>query len=85
MPAPLIGAATVQLGTASEPVRNAMLRLTQPFSMTGHPALALPSGSTASGLPCAAQLVGCRGQTDVLLRVALACDRHIADPVTTRS
>jgi aspartyl-tRNA(Asn)/glutamyl-tRNA(Gln) amidotransferase subunit A len=85
MPAPAFGATTVQLGTTTEPVRNAMLRLTQPFSMTGHPAIALPSGSTAAGLPCGTQLVGCLGQTDALLRVAIACERHISDLVATRS
>jgi aspartyl-tRNA(Asn)/glutamyl-tRNA(Gln) amidotransferase subunit A len=78
IPAPPIGATTVQVGSASEPVRSVMLRLTQLFNVTGHPAMSLPSGSTASGLPCAVQLVGCRRQTDALLRVALACEKHIS-------
>ena len=52
--------------TATEPVRNVMLRLTQLFNVTGHPAISLPGGQTSSGLPCALQLVGCRGQTDAL-------------------
>jgi len=78
IPAPPIGATTVQVGSTSEPVRNVMLRLTQLFNVTGHPAVSLPSGSTASGLPCAVQLVGCRQQTDTLLRVALACEKHIS-------
>ena len=78
IPAPPIGATTVQVGSTSEPVRNVMLRLTQLFNVTGHPAVSLPSGSTASGLPCAVQLVGCRQQTDALLRVALACEKHIS-------
>jgi aspartyl-tRNA(Asn)/glutamyl-tRNA(Gln) amidotransferase subunit A len=58
-------------------VRNLMLRLTQPFNVTGHPAIALPSGSTGEGLPCSVQLVGERRQTDALLRVALACETKI--------
>jgi aspartyl-tRNA(Asn)/glutamyl-tRNA(Gln) amidotransferase subunit A len=78
IPAPTIGATTVQVGSTEEPVRNVMLRLTQLFNVTGHPAISLPSGSTASGLPCAVQLVGCRQQTDALLRVALACEKHIS-------
>jgi aspartyl-tRNA(Asn)/glutamyl-tRNA(Gln) amidotransferase subunit A len=77
IPAPLIGASTVRIGSAVEPVRNVMLRLTQPFNVTGNPAISIPSGVTAGGLPCGAQLVGCRGQTDALLRVALACERSI--------
>jgi Asp-tRNA(Asn)/Glu-tRNA(Gln) amidotransferase A subunit family amidase len=55
-----------------------MLRLTQPFNVTGHPAISIPSGVTAAGLPCAVQLVGCRMQTDALLKVALACEPQIA-------
>jgi len=78
IPAPTIGAATVAVGSKSEPVRNVMLRLTQPFNVTGHPAISIPSGLTAAGLPCAVQLVGCRMQTDALLKVALACEPQIA-------
>jgi aspartyl-tRNA(Asn)/glutamyl-tRNA(Gln) amidotransferase subunit A len=74
IPAPLIGANTVRVGNSDEPVRNVMLRLTQPFNVTGHPAISMPSGRTSGGLPCSLQLVGCRGQTDALLKVALACE-----------
>src|SRR5439155_22034774 len=58
IPAPPIGAASVRVGTTTEPVRNVMLRLTQAFNLTGHPAIALPAGHTSSGLPCSVQLVG---------------------------
>src|SRR5262249_50656382 len=63
IPAPPIGASTVQVGKTAEPVRNVMLRLTQPFNVSAHPALAIPCGTTSAGLPCSVQLVGCRGQT----------------------
>src|SRR4029079_18178804 len=36
IPAPPIGAASVPVGSKTEPVRNVMLRLTQPFNVTGH-------------------------------------------------
>jgi Asp-tRNA(Asn)/Glu-tRNA(Gln) amidotransferase A subunit family amidase len=39
--------------------------------------ISLPAGKTRAGLPCAVQLVGCRHETDALLRVALACEKHI--------
>jgi len=78
IPAPLIGATTVRINGADEPVRNLMLRLTQPFNITGHPAISMPCGKTSAGLPCAVQLVGGRRQTDTLLRVALACEGPIA-------
>jgi len=83
--APLIGANTVMVSGSEQPVRNMMLRLTQLFNVTGHPALAVPCGSTSAGLPCSMQLVGCRMQTDALLRVALACESYIAGTPSPRS
>ena len=77
IPAPLIGAASVQVAGRKEPVRNIMLRLTQLFNITGHPAISIPSGKTRAGLPCGVQLVGERQETDALLRVALACEGAI--------
>lgn len=68
--APPIGASTVQVGATEEPVRNVMLRLTQLFNLTGHPAITLPFGASSSGLPCGLQLAGATGQTDSLLHIA---------------
>jgi aspartyl-tRNA(Asn)/glutamyl-tRNA(Gln) amidotransferase subunit A len=79
IPAPPLGAGTMAIGGASEPVRALMLRLTSPFNITGHPAIALPCGRTAAGLPCSVQLVGARGLTPALVRVALAVERLISD------
>jgi len=70
IPAPPIGAASVQVGASSEPVRTVMLRLTQLFNITGHPAISLPCGTTRAGFPIGLQLVGTRMQTDALLHVA---------------
>jgi aspartyl-tRNA(Asn)/glutamyl-tRNA(Gln) amidotransferase subunit A len=75
IPAPLIGQASVEFGNVSEPVRNVMLRLTQLFNVTGHPAIALPSGRTTAGLSCSLQLAG--KQTETLVEVALACEAQI--------
>ena len=58
VPAVTLGAATVTVGTVEEPVRNITLRLTQPFNITGHPAITMPCGRTRDGLPVGAQLVG---------------------------
>ena len=48
-------------------VRSAMLRHTQLFNLTGHPAISLPLKT--SGLPVGLQLVGARHQTATLLSV----------------
>ena len=76
--APLIGAGTVAFGDRSEPVRNVMLRLTQLFNLTGHPAVTLPCGASDAGLPVGLQLVGVAGQTDTLLRMAYGVEMALA-------
>lgn len=73
---PLIGAETVDLNGKREPVRPLMLRLTQLFDVTGHPAISVPCG-VAGGLPAGIQLVGRRGETDQLLAVAAALEAVI--------
>lgn len=76
--APPIGAETVSIEGRDEQVRALMLRCTQLFNVTGHPAMAMPCGVTSQGLPCSLQLVGRRGQTGALARVALAVESAIA-------
>ena len=75
--APPLGAAVVTVGQVTEPVRAMMLRLTQLFNITGHPAISLPCGVGRDGLPRAIQLVGHRGATDRLLAVAATVERQI--------
>jgi aspartyl-tRNA(Asn)/glutamyl-tRNA(Gln) amidotransferase subunit A len=72
VPAVTLGAATVAVGTSEEPVRAITLRLTQPFNITGHPAITMPCGLTSNGLPAGAQLVGTH--TLELLAVASAIE-----------
>ena len=74
VPAIRLGAATVKVGGVEEPVRNIMLRLTQLFNITGHPAITIPCGATTDGLPIGAQLVGRCGATDDLLSVAAGAE-----------
>ena len=47
--APPLGAPSVTIGDRAEPVRAMMLRLTQLFNITGHPAIAIPCGMGATG------------------------------------
>jgi aspartyl-tRNA(Asn)/glutamyl-tRNA(Gln) amidotransferase subunit A len=75
--APPLGAASVDVDGRKEPVRAVMLRLTQLFNITGHPAIAIPCGRGVDGLPRAIQLVGHRGSTERLIQVALAVERQV--------
>jgi Asp-tRNA(Asn)/Glu-tRNA(Gln) amidotransferase A subunit family amidase len=74
---PPIGAASVEVDGVREPVRALMLKLTQLFNLTGHPAIALPGLPGTDGLPRGLQLVGHRGRTERLLDVAAAVERYI--------
>ncbi len=75
IPAPTIGEASVAVEGGREPVRNIMLRCTQLFNLTRHPAISIPCGSTPAGLPVGLQLAGPRGGTAALLRFAHAVER----------
>lgn len=78
--APVLGAAEVAMDAPGAPplaVRAAMLRLTQLFNMTGHPAISLPIRT--QGLPVGLQLVGRLDRTDDLLAVATTCERILSN------
>ncbi len=74
IPAPPIGAAEMPVGRTMEPIRSLMLRLTQLFDISGHPAISIPCGRTKTGLPVGFQIAGARMQTDNLLAIAMACE-----------
>jgi aspartyl-tRNA(Asn)/glutamyl-tRNA(Gln) amidotransferase subunit A len=76
MGAPLLGATSVEFGDRSEPIRAAMLRLTQLFNLTGHPALAIPAGLGRDNLPRGVQLV-C-GRTSQLLAIGRDVEAYIS-------
>jgi Asp-tRNA(Asn)/Glu-tRNA(Gln) amidotransferase A subunit family amidase len=82
LPAPGLGVETVQIGETREPVRNVMLRLTQLFNITGHPAITVPCGHTGEGLPVGAQIVGARQSTRALLDVAETLEPYLGPGVS---
>jgi aspartyl-tRNA(Asn)/glutamyl-tRNA(Gln) amidotransferase subunit A len=77
VPAPHVGVSSVEVAGTRQPVRAMMLRLTQLFNLTGHPAISLPMGETGGGLPCGFQMVGRIGDTEGLLAVAAACEPRV--------
>ena len=74
IPAPVLGTDNITIDGVDEPVRPMMLRLTQPFNLSGHPAIVLPCGRTSDGLPLSLQLVGHKAATAALLDVAAAVE-----------
>ena len=78
--APPIGASTVSVKGGSDSVRTLMLRCTQPFNVSGHPAISLPCGRSPAGLPIGLQIVARRGETQTLLHVAKAVERALGRP-----
>jgi aspartyl-tRNA(Asn)/glutamyl-tRNA(Gln) amidotransferase subunit A len=81
IPAPPIGATSVDVGGVQAPVRATMLSLTQLFNITGHPAIVLPAGRGPEGLPRSIQLVGHRNRTERLLDVAAAVEKVLSERV----
>jgi aspartyl-tRNA(Asn)/glutamyl-tRNA(Gln) amidotransferase subunit A len=76
IPAPQVGEQTISIGGSEQPVRALMLRLTQLFDVTGHPAISLPCGF-ARGLPCGLQLAGRQQRTNELLALAIALEELV--------
>ncbi len=71
--APALGSTTIDVpGAGPMPVRGLMLRHTQLFNMTGHPAITLPIPT--DGLPVGLQLIGRHGETGRMLSMAAACE-----------
>lgn len=52
------------------------MAFTEPYNVTGHPALSLPLHWTPDGLPVGVQLVARMGREDLLLRVAAQLERE---------
>jgi aspartyl-tRNA(Asn)/glutamyl-tRNA(Gln) amidotransferase subunit A len=82
--APRLDETEVQLDGRRIDVRTALIRLTRPFNLSGHPACALPCGFTAGGLPIGMQLVGRPFDEATVIRAADAYQRttdwHVKRP-----
>ncbi|MGA2117440.1 MAG: amidase [Bryobacteraceae bacterium] len=72
--APPIGQATVTIGGSDEPVRPAATRMSRPFNVLGLPALSIPCGLDANGLPVGLQIAAPPFEEARLLRVGAALE-----------
>ncbi|THF62147.1 amidase [Pseudothauera rhizosphaerae] len=70
----------------SPELNQQLIQYTAPIDVSGHPALSLPCGSTAAGLPVGCQLIAEKGGEATLLRVGVAVQSvtswHKARPAT---
>ncbi len=73
-PAPRVGDTTVRLGGRDEDVRLASTRLVRGVNALGFPALSLPCGLSAAGLPVGLQIIGAAFEEALLLRIGAALE-----------
>jgi len=78
---PMAAPAIADLKANPDELRPAELRLlrnTRPFNVWGLPAISVPCGFTASGLPIGMQIAGPHWREDLVLRVAQAYEQATA-------
>ena len=68
--APLIGEETTHVGNDDHATRALLLRLNRPANLAGVPAISVPCGFTAAGLPIGVQFIGAEHNERVLLEIA---------------
>lgn len=78
MPAPLLNAETVEIDGEQEDTRAAATRLARGINFIGEPALSLPCGTTAAGLPIGLQLIGPPFAEPRLLQIAKTFEALLA-------
>lgn len=69
------GTAMIRTGNAEQPLTQLMTRFTNPWNLTGYPAISLPVG-TIEGLPIGLQIVGQFRADAKLLRIAERIEHH---------
>jgi aspartyl-tRNA(Asn)/glutamyl-tRNA(Gln) amidotransferase subunit A len=82
IPAPRTDEREATVGGVTDDVRAWLTRCTRPINLTGHPALSVPCGLTASGLPIGLQLVGRYFDEVTLLRLGRAYE--VVSPMRDR-
>ena len=73
--APLIGEETIRVAQSEHPARALLLRLNRPANLAGVPAISVPCGFTAGGLPIGLQFIGAEQNEQLLLDIADAYQR----------
>jgi aspartyl-tRNA(Asn)/glutamyl-tRNA(Gln) amidotransferase subunit A len=76
IPPPLHTARSVTVANREFSPMAALVSASCPFNLTGHPALTIPCGCSATGLPLALQIVGRAFDEATMLQVGHAYERH---------
>lgn len=76
------GGETVTLCGEAVPAFPTLSRFTRPDSMAGLPAVSLPAGDDAAGLPIGMMLTGARGRDRAVLHLAARLAGPIRDKAT---
>jgi aspartyl-tRNA(Asn)/glutamyl-tRNA(Gln) amidotransferase subunit A len=76
IPAPRIGQPTVTTGNGAEDTRLASTKFVRGINALGLPAISIPCGRSADGLPIGLQIVGRPWREKALLDCACAMERH---------
>ena len=84
MPAPRIGQTTVRLGDSDEDTRLSTTRFMRGINVLGNPAMSIPCGWSAAGLPIGLQIVGRPWAERAMLDSAAAMEQALT-PVVNRS
>jgi aspartyl-tRNA(Asn)/glutamyl-tRNA(Gln) amidotransferase subunit A len=75
--APLITEDLVQIGSESEDTRLATTRLVRSINLLGEPALSLPCGKAANGMPIGLQLISPPLTEAWLLQIGKTLEGHL--------
>ncbi len=74
--APRLEETTVKIGSVEEDTRIACTRLVRAINYLGEPALSMPCGKSAEGLPIGLQLISAPFREPELLRIASTLERQ---------
>jgi aspartyl-tRNA(Asn)/glutamyl-tRNA(Gln) amidotransferase subunit A len=77
IPAPKLDAGPGEIGAPLGALRSTLRRLTQPFNITGSPAVSVPCGLSHDGLPIGLQLIGHPFDEARLLNLAYAYEQSV--------
>ncbi|RYE45606.1 MAG: amidase [Hyphomicrobiales bacterium] len=81
--APWVNQVSIDIGTWSGTVREALMTYTAPFNVAGFPAISIPLAACDGALPAALQIVGKPGNDAALLQIAQQVEQMLRPVAAT--